>query len=94
MNERRATHVIISGRVQGVWYRAWTQKTALKLGLTGWVRNRTDGTVEAVFSGTPDQIEAMVAKCRKGPPLARVADIHQSPAEIPDEDDFALRPTA
>ena len=86
-------HVIISGRVQGVWYRAWTQKAALGLGLSGWVRNRLDGTVEAVFSGAPEQVEAMIAKCRKGPPLAKVKDIRRTDTDPPVEPGFELRET-
>ena len=62
--------VRIHGRVQGVWYRAWTQQEALKLNLTGWVRNRRDGTVEAVFAGPRIQVEAMIKVCHEGPPLA------------------------
>jgi len=84
----KSVHVIISGRVQGVWYRAWTQKTAEKLGLSGWVRNCADGTVEALFSGSEDKVEAMLRQCRKGPMLARVDDIHQSPADAPDQSGF------
>lgn len=68
----RAVHVTITGRVQGVWYRGWTVKEATALGLTGWVRNRRDGSVEAVFSGEESLISTMIARCRKGPPLARV----------------------
>lgn len=71
----KTVRAVISGRVQGVWYRAWTAGEANKLGLAGWVRNRSDGTVEAVFAGPPQHVDAMLAKCRKGPPLARVDDI-------------------
>jgi acylphosphatase len=65
-------HVVIRGRVQGVGYRAWTEDEALRHDLEGWVRNRRDGTVEAVFSGPDDVVEAMIAACRRGPPAARV----------------------
>jgi acylphosphatase len=68
----RTVHVTITGRVQGVWYRGWTVKEATALGLSGWVRNRRDGSVEAVFSGEETRISTMIARCRKGPPLARV----------------------
>ena len=81
-------HAIISGRVQGVWYRAWTQKTAAGLGLSGWVRNCSDGTVEALFSGPDDKIAEMLRLCRKGPMLARVDDIRQSPGKAPDQPGF------
>ena len=71
----RTLHVRITGRVQGVYYRAWTCRRAEALGLDGWVRNRRDGSVEAVFSGAPDAIDMMLADCRTGPPDARVADV-------------------
>ncbi len=64
--------VIIRGQVQGVGYRAWTQRTALGHGLEGWVRNRRDGAVEALFAGEPDVVAQMLAACRFGPPAARV----------------------
>ncbi len=76
-----------------MWYRAWTQKAALELGLSGWVRNRLDGTVEAVFSGTPEQVETMIAKCRKGPPLAKVKDIQRTDTNPPGESGFELLET-
>src|SRR5262249_52467947 len=60
--------VVIRGRVQGVGYRAWTEYAALDLGLEGWVRNRRDGTVEALFAGSADAVEAMLDACRQGPP--------------------------
>ncbi len=75
MAERIAVRVVISGRVQGVWYRGWTVERASALGLAGWVRNRKDGTVEAAFAGSPEAVEAMIAECRKGPPAAKVDDI-------------------
>ena len=65
-------HVIVRGRVQGVGYRAWTEDTALRYDLEGWVRNRRDGTVEAVFSGPDERVEAMLEACRHGPSAARV----------------------
>ncbi len=68
-------YLIISGFVQGVFFRAHTQEKALGLGLKGWVRNRSDGTVEAVFEGEKDKIEGMIGWCRKGPPGARVNDV-------------------
>ncbi len=60
-------HVIISGRVQGVCYRYWTQQNAKKFGLTGWVRNRHDGSVEAEFCGEKAQVDEMMRMCRTGP---------------------------
>ena len=68
-------HVIISGRVQGVWYRASTKQKAEELGLTGWVKNTVDGNVEAVFAGDESTVDEMVAWCRVGPSLARVTDV-------------------
>lgn len=65
-------HVYISGRVQGVFYRAYTQQQAQKLGLTGWVRNLPDGRVEAVMEGKKDQVEKMIRWCWQGSPGARV----------------------
>ncbi len=70
MNAERL--VIIRGRVQGVGYRAWTEVTALERGLLGWVRNRRDGSVEALFVGSEDAVVAMFEECRRGPPRARV----------------------
>ena len=61
-------HVVIRGRVQGVGYRAWTEYTAIDHGLDGWVRNRRDGSVEAVFAGTSDAVADMIEACRRGPP--------------------------
>ena len=64
--------VRIEGRVQGVWYRGWTMGEATKRGLDGWVRNRLDGSVEAVFAGPASEVSAMIAACHRGPPAARV----------------------
>ena len=68
-------HVIIRGRVQGVGYRAWAEYTALDQNLEGWVRNRRDGAVEAVFAGPAAAVEGMIAACRHGPRGARVEAI-------------------
>jgi acylphosphatase len=72
-------HVAIQGRVQGVGYRAWTEYEALRLGLEGWVRNRRDGSVEAVFSGPAETVAAMIGACRQGPPGARVEAVVERP---------------
>lgn len=64
--------VIVHGRVQGVWFRESMRRVAEQHGVTGWVRNRPDGTVEAVFEGRPTDVELVVAWCREGPPRARV----------------------
>ena len=68
-------HAMIYGRVQGVSYRYWTQAEARKRSLLGWVRNRRDGSVEAVFSGSDDDVDAMLEACWSGPMLASVSDI-------------------
>jgi acylphosphatase len=74
------THVSIRGRVQGVGYRAWTAEEARRRGLEGWVRNRRDGSVEAVFFGVEDVVADMLAACRRGPLSARVNAVDASPA--------------
>jgi acylphosphatase len=80
--------VVIRGRVQGVGYRAWAEVTALEHGLQGWVRNRRDGAVEAVFIGLEAGVAAMIEACRAGPPGARVDFVDHRDAG-PDE--LALR---
>lgn len=67
--------VVVGGRVQGVWFRDSCRREARALGVTGWVRNRADGRVEAVLEGPADAVERMVGWCRKGPPRARVETI-------------------
>ena len=73
--ERVRAHLIISGIVQGVWYRASARDEARSLGLVGWVKNRYDGGVEAVAEGPKDLVEKFIAWCRKGPPYARVENV-------------------
>ncbi|MBE7636788.1 acylphosphatase [Sneathiella sp. P13V-1] len=68
-------HVRITGRVQGVGYRAWTVEHASRAGLTGWVRNRSDGSVEAVLQGSETTIEAFLARCQEGPRFAKVYSV-------------------
>jgi len=72
---RTRAHVLVSGRVQGVYFRATTRDRAREAGVGGWVRNLADGRVEAVFEGSEDSVESMVAFCREGSPAARVEDI-------------------
>jgi len=74
MAETRA-HVFVSGKVQGVFYRANTQETAREAGVDGWVKNLGDGRVEAVFEGPEDAVESMVEWCHEGSPRARVDDV-------------------
>jgi len=69
--------VRIRGRVQGVWYRGWTEEEAARRGLRGWVRNRRDGSVEALFSGPAAIVGDMIEACWKGPPAARVEAVEQ-----------------
>ena len=71
----RTVTVRIEGRVQGVYFRAWTYDTARSLGLDGWVRNASDGSVEAVFSGPPASVEEMLRRCAEGPPDAKVSAV-------------------
>lgn len=89
----RSVRVVILGRVQGVWYRGWTVDQAVALGLSGWVRNRRDGTVEAVFSGPAGAVEAMLARCNEGPSAARVEAVECHPADPPSEAGFRQLPT-
>ena len=72
-------HVLISGHVQGVFYRASTQRQAHTVGVRGWVRNLPDGRVEAVFEGEEAAVQRMVAWCRSGPPNAYVTDVDVRP---------------
>lgn len=74
MSQRRVA-VVVSGFVQGVFFRSSTAEEAARLGLTGWVRNRPDGSVEAEFQGTPDAVEEMLAFCARGPSGATVDDV-------------------
>jgi acylphosphatase len=75
-----AVRVRIEGKVQDVWYRAWTTEQATNRGLRGWVRNRRDGSVEALFIGSEAVVAEMIQACRVGPPAARVTDIVEYPA--------------
>ena len=85
----------VSGIVQGVGYRAALRQQAHSLGVTGWVRNRADGSVEALAHGTPAAVEALIAWARRGPPGARVADLRISEAAAASTPTgFELRPSA
>ncbi len=68
-------HIHIEGLVQGVFFRAFVMELALRLGLTGWVRNLPDGRVEAVFEGKEEDVEKAIAECYKGPPAAHVTNV-------------------
>lgn len=82
-------HLTVTGRVQGVAYRAWTVGTAADLGLAGWVRNRRDGSVEITARGEPAALDALAERCRRGPPLARVDSVTANTVA----DDPSLGPT-
>ena len=71
----RTVRVIVSGRVHGVGFRYWVERQAAMRGLSGWVRNRYDGSVEALFSGEASAVDAMIAACRSGPRMAMVDDV-------------------
>ena len=81
MDKEKTTfaHIRIEGRVQGVWFRGWTVQEARHLNLSGWVRNRRDGTVEAFFQGDEASVNKMVYLCFKGPPSALVTKVIPSP---------------
>jgi acylphosphatase len=81
--EENRLHLLVSGRVQGVWYRASTREKARDLGLRGWVRNLPDGRVEILAEGPRPALEALLGWCRRGPPLARVEGVEATwgPAE-------------
>jgi len=95
--------VVISGRVQGVWFRGWTREEARRRGLDGWVMNRRDGAVEAVFQGQDAQVDDMLEACWQGPPHAEVAEVTevteiaeverhpQDPGDEPVEAGFHIR---
>ena len=84
----------IHGRVQGVWYRASAQAEASRLGLAGWVRNRSDGSVEALAIGGHTQVEAFIAWAHQGPPKAQVLRVEVIETEVEALSGFEQRPTA
>ncbi|MBM7404957.1 MULTISPECIES: acylphosphatase [Sphingomonas] len=86
-------HLSITGRVQGVSYRAWMIEQAESLGITGWVRNRADGSVEAVVSGPAEQVDALVARTHRGPPGARVTAVIVTDTPAAVHPGFAKHPT-
>lgn len=89
----RTVHVLIEGRVQGVYYRAWTEQNARDLGLSGWVRNTRGGAVEATFSGDPAAVEAMLRRCEDGPRDAVVTNVTVTAEGGSVPDGFSVRPT-
>jgi len=93
VSDRSVVRVRIEGKVQGVWYRGWTVDEATKRGLDGWVRNRRDGSVEAVFAGPASEVSAMIAACHQGPPAARVDRVTSEPASEAPSPGFVQQPT-
>ena len=85
--------VIVRGRVQGVFFRMETRREALGKNVTGWVSNRPDGSVEALFEGKKADVEAMLEWCRLGPSMARVdhVDVHWEEGAAPSHDTFQIR---
>lgn len=90
----RTVHVRIEGLVQGVYYRAWAREQAETLGLAGWVRNRRDGSVEALFAGEAAAVADMLKRCRSGPRDARVAVVEILTEGGAAPDGFSVLPTA
>jgi len=93
-DQAKAVRVVIRGRVQGVWFRGWTHHEAVRLGLDGWVRNRADGSVEALFAGPVAAVDAMLRRCRQGPPAAIVDAVEAHADQAPAEPGFHTRPSA
>jgi acylphosphatase len=89
----RTVHLRIEGRVQGVGYRAFVERQASVLGLSGWVRNRRDGSVEAVLQGAPAAVDEMIELCRSGPVAARVDRVEVVGEGVGVFDGFDVRPT-
>lgn len=96
MSTVTATRLFVRGRVQGVGYRAWLARQAGKQGLSGWVRNRQDGSVEALILAPSDTLAAFLALCRIGPAAAHVSDLATQDETLPASDaenGFTVRPT-
>ncbi|XP_012485919.1 uncharacterized protein LOC105799756 [Gossypium raimondii] len=92
-SQTQTVRAVIKGRVQGVFYRNWTIENATQLGLKGWVRNRKDGSVEALFSGSPDSVQEMEQRCRRGPPAAMVTGLEVFPSNDDPGTGFEKKPT-
>ena len=86
-----ARHVSVTGRVQGVFFRAWMREQAAELGVTGWVRNCPDGRVDSHVEGEQTAVEQIVERLRHGPPAARVEDVRLWDVEVCDYDGFEVR---
>jgi len=90
--DRRATRLMIEGNVQGVGFRNWTQKLAGQLGLSGWVRNRRDGSVEILFCGTSEAIQSAIGRCRVGPRSAKVTELTATEEPFAEYQGFDILP--
>lgn len=88
-----AKNLRLKGRVQGIGFRDWMVAQAQSLGIAGWVRNRADGSVEALVEGEPVVVEELLRACRRGPPGAMVTEIIENIAEPPREPGFFKRPS-
>ena len=88
----RSVLVRIDGNVQGVGFRNWAQRLATQLGLSGWVRNRRDGSVEAVFSGPESSVADAIERCRRGPRSAKVTGVSVIGEDASDVEGFEIRP--
>jgi len=91
MSERTRARVLVSGKVQGVYYRATTRERARERGVDGWVRNLRDGRVEAVFEGSEEDVESMVAWCHEGSPAANVDGVEAEYGDPEGVDGFEIR---
>jgi acylphosphatase len=89
--DRLRRRVIVKGRVQNVWFRDSCRNEAVARGIAGWVRNRADASVEAVFEGSPQAVEQMISWCHEGPPRARVDSVEVIPEPVGDEVGFAVK---
>ncbi len=87
----KRARLLISGRVQGVFFRAYTEKEAQRLGLAGWVRNLADGRVEAVFEGPEKKLEEMISWCRRGSPASKVEKVEVLWEEPENLEEFEIR---
>jgi len=88
---KKNVHVLVSGRVQGVWFRASTKQKAEMLGVNGWVKNTNNGCVKAVFEGDEKLVDEMIEWCRSGPPLANVENVDVKTQNTVDFDSFEIK---
>ena len=89
----RSVRLVITGRVQGVGYRIWAERTALALDVRGWVRNRRDGSVELLATGAENAVADFITACRQGPPAAVVDDVVVEPGKDEQSAGFTAHPT-